>query len=152
MANDNYNMFSNLQKDIIRFLNHLKDSQRILPDFVIDVWKPNMNIYEGETKYIVMVELPGVDSKRMKIIVDGDRLNISGNRSPESQISGTKCLHMEIISGAFKRSIQLPGPVNSKNVQAEYHDGILHIMLEKLSQQPASVEIPITTETHGGAK
>jgi HSP20 family protein len=152
MAKDYYSVFDDLQKDMKRFLKHLKDRQRIPADFLIDVWSPNVNICEGDKNYFVLIEIPGADPKVMKIIVHGDRLHISGNRYPEVSASGTKCLHMEIISGAFKRSIQLPEQVNSENVQAKYHNGILQITLEKLPQEAVDREIPITTETHGEAK
>ena len=152
MTKDYYYMFNDLQKDMDRFLKHLKERQRIPADFVTDVWSPNINISEGDKNYFVLIEIPGADPKEMKIIVQGDRLHISGNRYSEASVSGTKCLHMEIISGAFKRSIQLPGQLNSKNVQAKYHNGMLEIALEKLSQEALDREIPITTEIHGGAK
>ena len=152
MAQDYYNMFDDLQKDMKRFLRHLRDSRRIPADFMIDVWSPNVNICEEEKNYIVMVEVPGVDPNEVKIIVQGDRIYISGKRFPETSRAGVKYLQMEIISGAFKRYLQLPMQVNSKNVQAKYHNGILQITLEKLPQEAVDREIPITTETHGGAK
>ena len=152
MTKDDYYMFNDLQKDIKRFLNHLKDRQRTSADFVTDVWSPNVNIFEGDKNYFVLIEISGADPKDMKVIVHGDRLQISGNRYPEQSVSGTKCLHMEIILGGFKRSIQLPEQVSSDNVQAKYHNGILQVTLEKLPQETQDREIPITTETHGGAK
>jgi HSP20 family protein len=152
MAKDYYSVFDDLQNDMKRFLKHLKDRQRNPADFLIDAWSPNVNICEGDKNYFVLIEIPGADPEEMKIIVHGDRLHISGNRYPEASVSGTKYLQMEIISGAFKRSIQLPEQVNSKNVQAKYHNGILQITLEKLPQEAVHREIPITTETHGGAK
>ena len=152
MAHDYYNMFDDLQKDMKRFLRHLKDSRRNPADFMIDVWSPNVNIQEGEKNFIVIAEIPGVDPKEMKIIVHGNRLTLAGNRYPESTVAGTKCLHMEIISGTFNRSIELPEHVSSKNVKAKYQNGMLQITLEKLPKEAVNREIPITTETQGGAK
>ena len=145
MPKNYIDILNDLQRDMYRFLNHLRDSRRSPTDFVTYVWHPNINICEGENKYIVSVEISGIDPKEVKIIVHGDNVYISGKRTFEMPGSGLRCLHMEIFSGPFRRTVNLPEHVNSQNVQAEFRDGFLRITLEKLPKETNVREIPIST-------
>ena len=52
----------------------------------------------------------------------------------------------EILSGPFKRAIQLPSAVDSGKVRAEYKHGMLEVSLEKIQRDTSVREVPISSE------
>jgi len=145
MAKTIFNEFNKMHEDMTRFLDHLQGTHRIPVDFGVEVWRPNVNIYESETMYFVLIEVSGANPDDIKIVVQGDTLYLQGIRNQEFTATGQRCLHMEILSGPFKRSIQLPGAVDSGKVRAEYKHGMLEISLEKIQRDTNIHEVPISS-------
>src|SRR6266550_2060209 len=44
-------------------------------------WYPAADVYEGEDKYTVAVDLPGIDRATLDISVEDNKLTIRGNRA-----------------------------------------------------------------------
>lgn len=61
-------------------------------------------------------------------------VNAEGNKSDVStEVSKDKVHFRELTSRSFSRSIQLPTPINADGVQASLKDGLLSIILPKLT-------------------
>jgi HSP20 family protein len=78
-------------------------------------------------KFLCQVMLPGVDPKDVNIQVQGNTLNISGERSTSRETKESDFIHREISYGSFQRTIELPEGVDSDKVAAEYRNGMLEI-------------------------
>ena len=100
-----------------------------------DTWQPAINIYEIQTSYIICVDLAGLEESQVAVeCVEQQRVVIAGRRDkprPERH-EGSLSVHlMEIDEGPFRREIELPHPVVTDEVEAEYRKGYLWIHLPK---------------------
>jgi HSP20 family protein len=73
------------------------------------------------------ISLPGVEPKDVNIQVQGNTLNISGERSSSRETKESDYIHREISYGSFQRTIELPDGVDADKVTAEYRNGMLEI-------------------------
>src|SRR5581483_12280673 len=89
---------------------------------------PPIDVRETDEAYLVYVDLPGVKSKDVSIELSDQVLTISGSRVPVE--TGQSQL-MERPYGSFVRSLTLPEGVDSDQIMADYHDGVLELRIPK---------------------
>ena len=87
------------------------------------------------------VMLPGVDPKDVNIQVQGNTLNISGERSTSRETKESDYLHREITYGSFQRLVELPEGVDKDKLNAEYRNGILEITAPIAAALPRRIEV-----------
>lgn len=93
-------------------------------------WHPPTDLYETDDRFIIRVEIAGMNKEEFCVSLENNILTISGAR-PDMNLK--RSFHqMEIPFGDFKTSIELPSPVDSDKVNAEYRDGFLNIHLPKV--------------------
>ena len=94
---------------------------------------PPLDVRETKDEYLVLVDLPGAKSEDVTIEFNDQVLTIAGSRVPvetgESQLA-------ERPYGSFVRNLTLPKGVDSEQIKAEYHDGVLELHIPK----PAEVK------------
>jgi HSP20 family molecular chaperone IbpA len=96
-------------------------------------WRPAINAYRCQDKFVIFVDLAGVPRDSIELQVDAGRLLIRGRRhapEPDGADSG-QChlLALEIDQGSFERALDLPHAVNPGDVTTEYRDGLLRISI-----------------------
>ncbi|MFH0989104.1 MAG: Hsp20/alpha crystallin family protein [bacterium] len=103
---------------------------------------PSLDITEEENDYQIFVELPGVKKEDIKLSVEDDILNISGERKAYEIPENAKILLNEMRVQNFSRSIRLPREVDLTSISAELSNGLLRITLKKSEvAKPKSIEI-----------
>lgn len=96
-----------------------------------DTWKPATNLYETEDRYVVCMDLAGVNRSEICVEINQDILVISGQReSPRPQMR-SKVHLMEIDHGQFCRNVDIPSRVAVEDIKARYTDGYLWVELPK---------------------
>ncbi|MFQ5515631.1 MAG: hypothetical protein ACE5FG_14540, partial [Myxococcota bacterium] len=65
----------------------------------VDSFRPAIDVYETGASTVVRVDLAGVDSRQIRLIVDGEYLQISGYRAPDYAEPPVQHLQMEIAQG-----------------------------------------------------
>jgi HSP20 family protein len=80
-----------------------------------------------ESGLIVKVELAGMRKEDLQLVIEGNRVRISGNRPDGCRASKCKFLRMEIDYGAFESVIELPEGYNLSQAKASYQNGFLRI-------------------------
>ena len=105
---------------------------------------PLLDVRETEDDYFVMVDLPGVKSADVTIELNDQVLTISGSRVPvetgESQL-------VERPYGSFVRNLTLPKGVDSDQIKADYHDGVLELHIPKPAEQkPKKIAISTSSQ------
>ena len=105
-------------------------------------WSPALDVYEDAEKVTVHVEVAGMKKDDFDISLQDDVLTISGERKSESESRGGESFRSERVFGAFSRSINLPAPVRSDAVKADYHDGVLTVKLPK-AEEAKPRKIPV---------
>lgn len=93
-------------------------------------FNPNADVQltDGGRTVLVRVELAGVRSDHIKLVVEGATLYLAGARENDARRADA-ILQKEIDYGYFLKKIQLPSPVAVATARAEYVDGMLTIIL-----------------------
>ncbi len=101
-------------------------------------WSPPTDVYETEDRFVVRVEVAGMNDADFEVAIENHVLMISGNRS---DLNERRAYHqMEIRFGKFEIAVGIPVPVEVESSVAEYKDGFLVIQLPKASSKHSEVE------------
>lgn len=93
------------------------------------IWRPSTDVYETETAIVVRVEIAGMREEDFSISLANRLLSIRGVRP---DLPARRAYHqMEIAFGEFSTEVELPGPVLTESVVAEYTDGFLRLEFPK---------------------
>jgi HSP20 family protein len=103
-------------------------------------WAPAVDVVETDAAYVLSVEIPGVAREDVELSADGRVLEVSGARPQPAD--GSFAL-MERSYGAFRRTFELPAPIDSDAVSAELVAGVLTVTVPK---RTAGRRVPIETE------
>ncbi len=95
-------------------------------------WVPPMDIYEIDDCYVLNAELPGVERRDIKIEFSSLEFTILGERRLDPICTKENYQRLEGHRGKFRRTFSLPEPVDSRNLQLEFNEGVLHVVLPKL--------------------
>lgn len=112
-------------------------------------WRPAVNAFKLSDRFLVCVDLAGMEKPAISVRAEPHRILISGTRpapEPPHDIAGpSHALAMEIDYGPFERVIELPAEIEPERVTATYRAGLLWIDLPLKIRQPKT--IPVTEET-----
>lgn len=111
---------------------------------------PPVEVEETDDKFLLEIDLPGMDPQDIKIETEGNRLMISGERKKEvKEGAKEKMQRFERSYGYFRREFTLPSTVDVDNLTADYRNGVLELNLpKKESTKPRT--IPIGTNADQG--
>ena len=100
-------------------------------------WHPPTDLFETEKEYTIRLEVAGMKNDDFTIQYGKNILSISGRRP----LLSARCAYhrMEISSGEFQSSVQLPENINVDQATAEYSQGFLTIKIPKAI--PFNIEI-----------
>jgi HSP20 family protein len=102
---------------------------------------PHIEIEDASSEYRVTAELPGLEEKDIEILVHDDVLILRGEKQAKTE-DRTRAFS-ERVYGRFERRIALDG-ASEANVRAEFHNGLLTIIVPKSAQSEQRVKrIPI---------
>jgi HSP20 family protein len=106
------------------------------------VWSPACDVEEKKDHYLVTLEMPGISKDQIKIEALDDQLVVSGERKFERESREGETRYTERRFGTFQRSFALPSGVSAEQVQADYEDGVLRILVPKVqAAQPKQIKI-----------
>jgi HSP20 family protein len=96
-------------------------------------WMPSTDVVESETGYRVVSDLGGVRKDDIDVVMDNNRLCISGTRPiPEWYQKDQSVLMSERGYGRFERCLQLPTAVVDTSLHAALSDGVLEVTMDKV--------------------
>jgi HSP20 family protein len=106
---------------------------------------PPVNAWEDDNAFYVEAELPGIAQEDLEItMADATTLSIKGARK-EPALESAKWHRRERGFGSFERSLALPGPVDTDNVEASCKHGVLTIKLPKAPElRPRKIEVKVS--------
>ena len=97
-------------------------------------WWPVMNVVETKDKFTITAELPGLDSKDVKVSLEGGILSIQGEKKEEHEDKEGSYHRLERSYGSFSRSIRLPDNIDPDKIKAKYKDGVLTLTVPKTKE------------------
>ncbi|MBI5235321.1 MAG: Hsp20/alpha crystallin family protein [Deltaproteobacteria bacterium] len=105
---------------------------------------PPVDIYETQESIVLKAEVPGIEINGIDIGVDGNVLTLKGERRPSRNLSEENFHRMERFYGPFVRVFNLPNIVDKSGIKASLKDGVLKIVVPKLSASaPETVKVRV---------
>ena len=105
---------------------------------------PFVDINEDRENLYFIVELPGLAKDDVKLTIAEGTLTIRGEKKREQEHQDRNFYRMERSYGEFVRQFTLPEGVKEEDVEADFKDGILEIIVPKKEpSKPKEREIPI---------
>ena len=90
---------------------------------------PSVNLKETDTQIEVELAAPGMKREDFKVEIDNDVLMISSEK--EEVRKKDNYLRKEFNYQSFSRTFTLPETANENKIEANYKDGILHVVIGK---------------------
>ena len=105
-------------------------------------WIPHVDIHEEAERFVVVADLPGVDSKDIEITADKGVLTVKGERRSEKKSAQEGFASVERASGTFLRRFTLPESADAEQIKATHVNGVLELSIPKRPQeQPRRITV-----------
>lgn len=102
---------------------------------------PSVNLFQDGYDTILTAEIPGVKKEDINIEVKNNLIRISGKRTvnyPEK----SSVHRMERRDIKFDRTMKLPTRVNANQINAEYKNGVLKVVLPRSEEdKPKMIKV-----------
>lgn len=92
---------------------------------------PAVNVSETDSEYHIELAAPGLRKEDFKVDLTENVLTISAEKKTEQTENDKKYNKREYSYTSFVRSFSLPESINDEQIEAEYTDGVLKIIVEK---------------------
>jgi HSP20 family protein len=100
-----------------------------------------MDVWQSDDGYHVALDLPGVDPGSVEITSERNVLTIRAERRPGYR-ENDKVLVAERPQGQYTRQLQVSDALDTGNVAADYHNGVLHLSIPvSQAAQPRRIEV-----------
>jgi HSP20 family protein len=140
MFSDPYLNLSDLQRNLEAFLrsNWLESSLSAGGGY------PPINVFRKGDDFMVIAELPGVQSSSIDIQVRRNAIRISGTKDVAYH-RNVSIHRRERLAGKFDRTVALPVEIDADKVKAECRNGILGVLLPRLERdKPKSIKVAVS--------
>jgi HSP20 family protein len=107
--------------------------------------RPPLDILETTTSVEVVVDLPGVDTRAVRVIACRNSLLIVGAKLPAPTDAGTKYHVAERTYGRFSRAIRIGAAFDAGRARAVVSQGQLHVRLPLVDDRRGQ-PLPIPVE------
>jgi HSP20 family protein len=86
---------------------------------------------KGNDRFVIEVDLPGVDKKEIELEVEENLLTVRATRKMKHEVRKEDYYLLESNFGLISRTFVLPDGIDKEKIDAHYRDGRLRITLEK---------------------
>lgn len=94
-------------------------------------WLPAVDIKEEADKFVLIVDIPGVNPKDVEISMENNVLTLKGSREETINEEKRGYHRIERAKGSFYRRFTLPDTANAEQVKAKSKHGVLEITIDK---------------------
>ena len=91
----------------------------------------NADVKESDDKYVIKVDIPGMDKDSIHIDYDNNQLTISGERQEEHKENKKGYIRQERSYGSFSRSFYCDD-IDPNGIKAAFKHGVLTITAPKV--------------------
>ncbi len=103
-----------------------------------DAWRPPIDVYETDDRYVVAAELPGLAREHIELALEATRLTIRGRRADRPS-DAADVLHFHQVErghGEFARTFEFAARIDVDAVSADLVHGVLTVTLPKSPEAP----------------
>ena len=106
--------------------------------------RPPLDIVETATAVEVIVDVPGVSTQAIRVLMRRNMLLVVGAKVPAAAPRPTRVHVAERTSGRFARSVRVDAAVDATRAKATLRRGQLRIVLPRLTdRRGAAIPIPV---------
>jgi HSP20 family protein len=134
-----------LQEEVNRLLCELSNHLSCGSLHDSSKWTPNVDLCEDSRRVVIKAELPGIPRDQVHVVMHENYLRISGEKPASLHHTKAHYHCLERSYGKFNRIIHLNRVVDSEGASARLENGVLTIILPKLTNRRRA-EKPIPLE------
>jgi HSP20 family protein len=94
-------------------------------------WSPRVDVEEHKDKFVLYVDVPGVDPASIEVTLDDGVLTLAGVREARAEPKDLESRRSERATGRFERRFTLPDTADAENVSATGKLGVLEVVIPK---------------------
>lgn len=102
--------------------------------------KPQVDIGASDKEYSIIVEVPGIDEKDVKVEIANNTMIIRGEKKHEKEEKDKNYYRVERSFGSFQRVLSLPEDANQDDVKATFKNGVLLIKMPRKALPKSDVK------------
>lgn len=141
---DPFRNITTLQDRINRLFEDAFPREQGMEEDLMCVWRPQVDIYEDESGFVLLVDLPGVDKQKVSVEVKENILTISGEREAYGPEQDDRYYRRERSCGTFQRSFSLRTMITPDKIRASFKNGVLKIEIPRPEEEkPRQVSVSI---------
>lgn len=96
---------------------------------------PNADMFSTRAELVIEVEMPGVRKDDIELLVFKNTLTIKALKFECFEDNRVNYVCMERVFGMFFRTVELPYPVDTARIKAQYKDGVLKVNLPRIEDK-----------------
>lgn len=105
-------------------------------------WIPQADIEEYADRFVLKLDVPGIDVAALEITLDKGLLSLSGERAKDASGKDVQRSRVERPHGRFHRRFMLPDTVDAAGVHATGRNGIVEVTIPKQPKsQPRRIQV-----------
>ncbi len=117
-----------IREELTRLLRLLDRIEPRPADVPTDIWM-------GEAEVVVRFEIPGAAPDSLRLSGHRCFLELGGTRASFAPVGGGRFLIAERPAGPFRKSVELPAPVDMACVDAHFADGIMTVRAPRVPER-----------------
>ena len=121
-------------RELWRFGRELDELFKLPATELASSFSPAVDIQETEEGFVLKADLPGVSKEDIEVKIENDVLTLSGKRSSATEEKENGYLSRERYYGSFSRTFRLGPKVARGDIEANYKDGVLTLVLPKAEE------------------
>ncbi|MDA8056403.1 MAG: Hsp20/alpha crystallin family protein [Actinomycetota bacterium] len=108
-----------------------------------------MDAYRKGDRFLVSIDLPGVDPSTIDLTVEDNVLTVKAERPAPEPAADVQTLIAERPSGTFTRQLLLGENLDTSRIEAEYEAGVLSLAIPVAEHaKPRRIEVRAHGEPH----
>jgi HSP20 family protein len=97
----------------------------------LSAWWPAVDVHEEQDRYVLKVDVPGVEPSAIEVSLENGVLSISGERTAAGSNDKATGVRRERVTGKFYRRFALPDSADVEQVEARSVHGVLEVAIPK---------------------
>ncbi len=103
---------------------------------------PPVDIYENDSEFVVVADIPGVDKSNIDITINDNKLEINGKISNKNDVDSLR--YREFYLQNYYRAFNVGSVIDSNAINATVVNGVLTLKLPKRNEvKPRKIEISV---------
>lgn len=107
-----------------------------------NAWTPALDVRERDDRFVVTLDLPGMEPSDVEVTFEDGTLTIRGSREFTEEEKDETYHRIERSFGSFARSVRLPRVADDEKIEASFDKGVLTVDVPKREEaKPRTIDV-----------